>query len=134
MKTSLGKSPDLEPTTPQGPAAKPSDFPVETPASKITASGDVPGAATAVSTTPQGPPQRGGKKEEDPSYHQPYSRDIHHGERLFPDVKGHEAEEYEQIESYASPNDVSPEVGLFLFFLSATFLPLFFGNFPKVSR
>jgi hypothetical protein len=30
METSLGKSPDLEPTTPQGPAAKPSDFPTET--------------------------------------------------------------------------------------------------------
>jgi hypothetical protein len=102
----LGKAParDIEPTTPQGLPTKPSDFPVETPASQSATAG-VPGA---VLTT-----QQRRSTEEDPSYHQPYSRDIHHGEHLFPNVKGHEAEEYEnEVEAYASPDDVRPEVRL----------------------
>ena len=47
-------------------------------------------------------------------YHQPYSRDIHHGEYMFPGVRGHEREEYEQAEGYASPDDVTPEVRIFI--------------------
>ena len=55
--------------------------------------------------------QQGVEKEElQQSYHEPYSRDIHHGEKLFPNVHGHEKEVYENIEENASPNDVSAEV------------------------
>lgn len=45
-----------------------------------------------------------------PRLHAPYHPDPHHGEALFRQSKGHEREEYEEAEAYASPDDVNPEV------------------------
>ncbi len=93
---------NLEPTTPQGPAMKSYDFPIEITTSKSATEG-VPGAVPT--------PESRRRSEDDPNYHQAYPRDIRHGEHIFPNVKGHNAEEYEnEVEAHASPDDISPEV------------------------
>jgi hypothetical protein len=111
MKGSLGQTiaGGMEPTTPQGQfGTKPSEFEsaVEVPA-HLSATAGVPGAVSSKAR------QQGREEEPSVHYHQPYTRDIHHGEHMFPGVKGHEAEEYEQVEGYASPDDVKPEVRVF---------------------
>ena len=77
---------------------------------------------TPTTTTPPTTQRREEGKEQDlerrpasagsdePAYHQPYSRDVHHGEHMFPGVRGHEAEEYMKCEDYASPEDCREEV------------------------
>ena len=114
----------LEPTTPQGP----------------TIPGAVPYSARAP-TRDADPIKPSTKLQEDPSYHQPYSRDIHHGEHMFPGVKGHETEEFEKVEGYASPDDVSPEVRNWIcmlnFYIGLCFflwkLPFFLNIFFRIS-
>lgn len=105
----------LEPTTPQAPTTRVSELetPIERPAAQSATAG-IPGAVPYSARAPTrdaDPIKPSTKLQEDPSYHQPYSRDIHHGEHMFPGVRGHETEEFEKIEGYASPDDVSPEVG-----------------------
>jgi hypothetical protein len=105
MKGSLGKSTaqSMEPTTPQGPT-KYSEFEAVLPSKSAT--DGVPGAVPMA--TPQGRTGREAKTEleEDPSYNQPYPHDIHHGEHISPNVKEHEAEDYEKVEAYAPPEKV----------------------------
>ncbi|KAL4531465.1 hypothetical protein Ndes2526B_g04422 [Nannochloris sp. 'desiccata'] len=94
MKGSLGKSTaeGMEPTTPQGPI-KYSEFEaaIETPPSKSATAG-VPGAVPGATRGRAGGEGRT-ELEEDLSYHQPYPRDISHGEDMIPSVKGREAEQ-----------------------------------------
>lgn len=94
MKGSLGKSTaeGMEPTTPQGPI-KYSEFEgaIETPPSKSATAG-VPGAVPGATRGRAGGEGKT-ELEEDLSYHQPYPRDISHGEDMIPSVKGREAEQ-----------------------------------------
>ena len=68
-------------------------------------------SATAVSPAVPLLPLPQQHQDEDRSIHHPYERgSMTHAAHLFPGVKGHEKEEYEETVGYASPEDVSPDV------------------------